>query len=150
MINDNIKLTGNLEIILIDQYGNIKYENKVPNLVVTTGKTALAARLAGTTVGVFSHMAVGTGSTAAVVANTTLAAEIASSRRALSVSGGTPVNNEVTYTAVFPAGVGTGNIVEAGLFNASTAGAMLARTVFASVNKDVGDSLTINWKISIN
>ena len=150
MINDKIKATGELEIILKDTSGNIKDHKVVPNLIVTIGKTVIASRLAGTSTNVMSHMAIGTSSTVPIAANTILAAEIVGSRVALGVLGGIPSNNTVTYSATFGAGVGTGSIVEAGIFNASTAGSMLCRTVFSSVNKDIGDSLTINWVVTIS
>lgn len=150
MINDNVKALGELSIVLRDAQGNIKTQTTVPNLVVTVGKTVIASRLTGNTTGVMSHMAVGTTNTFQIAANTTLGAEISGSRTALTTSGGVAVANEITYAATFPAGVGTGAIVEAGIFNAATAGSMLCRTTFSVVNKDVGDSLTINWKITIS
>jgi hypothetical protein len=149
MINDNVKPTGELEIILRDANGNIKLQKTVRNLVVTVGKNVIASRLAGTTTGVMTHMAVGTSPTTPVAANTTLGSEIVSGRVALPVPGGTPVANVVTYVATFGPGVGTGAIVEAGIFNASSVGSMLCRTTFSVVNKDAGDSLTINWALTI-
>jgi len=149
MINDTVKATGQLEIILRDANGNVKLQNTVPNLVVTVGKNVIASRLAGTATAVMSHMSVGTSSTAPAANNTILGAEIAASRVALTVPGGTPVTNVVTYSALFSAGVGTGAIVEAGIFNDGTVGSMLCRTTFAVVNKDIGDTLTINWAVTI-
>jgi hypothetical protein len=150
MFNDNVKTTGQLEIVLTNSDGQTKLKAVVPNLVVTIGKNVIASRLTGVATPVMSHMAVGTGAVAPIAANTTLGSEIAASRVALAVSGGTAVTNVVTYTATFPAGTGTGAITEAGIFNASTAGSMLCRTTFAVVNKDAGDSLTINWAVTIS
>lgn len=149
MINESLKATGELQIVLRDANGNIKEQKTVPNLVVTVGRNAIASRLTGTATAVMSHMAVGTSSTAASAGQTTLVAEIGASRTALAVAGGTAAANEVTYSCTFPAGTGTGAVTEAGLFNAASAGTMLARTVFSVVNKDVADALTITWKISI-
>lgn len=146
MINDNIKTTGQVEIILRDSTGAIKNSVVIPNLVVTAGKTVIASRLVGTATPVMSHMAVGTSNTGQIAADTTLGVEVG---RAVLVSS-TAANNEVTYIATFAAGIGTGPIVEAGIFNDATTGSMLARTTFSVVNKDVGDSLTINWKITIS
>lgn len=150
MIEDTTKATGELEIILRDAEGNIKESRTVPNLVVTVGRGVIASRLTGVATAVMSHMAVGTNATAAVAANTTLGVEIAASRTALTTAGGVATANQVAYTTTFAAGVGTGAITEAGIFNAATAGSMLCRTTFAVVNKDVGDSLTINWAVTIN
>lgn len=150
MISENIKTTGELHIVLRDVNGNVKVDKVVPNLVVTTGKNVIASRLSGVTQAVMSHMAVGISSTAPASSNTALGAEIASSRRALATSGGTVLNNEITYTATFAANSGTGAITEAGIFNASISGSMLCRTTFAVVNKDALDTLTIVWKVTIN
>lgn len=145
MTTDNLKATGELQIVLRDKDGNIKQNLHVPNLVVTTGKNAIASRLIGTSTAVMSHMALGTGATATSASDTDLGSQ-SGSRVALTASA---VSNEITYSATFPAGT-AGAITEAGVFNASSAGIMLSRTVFSVVNKETTDSLTINWKITIN
>ena len=150
MINDNVKATGELTVVLRDAQGNIKEERSIPNLVVTVGKTVIASRLTGVATSVMSHMAVGTNSVASAAANTTLGAEVASSRTALTTAGGVASSNQVTFAATFGAGVGTGALTEAGVFNAASVGTMLCRTTFNVVNKDVADSLTITWNVTIN
>jgi hypothetical protein len=150
MINDQIKLTGELQVVLKDSNGNIKEQKTIPNLVVTTGKVVIASRLTGTATDVMSHMALGTATASPIAADTTLGAEIGGSRVALVIAGGTAVSNVVTYSAIFGPGVGTGAITEAAIFNASSAGAMLCKTVFSVVNKDTGDTLTINWAVTIS
>ena len=146
MINDNIKATGELQIVLRDKDGNIKENRTVPNLVVTVGKNFIASRMVGTSSAVMSHMALGTNNGAPNAGHTTLLGELA---RAVLVSG-TSLTNVVTYSALFAAGVGTGALTEAGIFNAASAGTMIARTTFAPVSKEADDSLTINWQISIS
>ncbi len=149
MIQENLKATGELQIILRDANGNIKEQKTVPNLVVTTGKNFIASSMLKTTSNspvAMTHMGIGTGNTAANAADTTLQTAIGT-RSTVTPSVNT---NVVTYSATFAAGNGTGAITEAGVFNASTAGTLLCRTVFSVVNKDAGDSLTINWNITIN
>ena len=146
MINEQIKASGELQITLRGPDGQVKSQVTVPNLVVTTGKNFIASRMVGTTSAIMSHMAVGTNSTAPVAGNTTLLAEIAR----VALTSGTSSTNVVTYSATFPAGTGTGALTEAGVFNDPAAGVMACRTTFSVVNKDVGDSLTINWAITIN
>ena len=41
-------------------------------------------------------------------------------------------------------------MVQAGLFNGASGGTMLARTVFAVVNKGEADSMTISWSVTIS
>lgn len=149
MIQENLKATGELHIVLRDANGNIKEEKTVPNLVVTTGKNFIAASMLKTTTNspvAMTHMGLGTGTTAANAADSALQTAIGT-RSTVTPSVNT---NVVTYSATFAAGNATGAITEAGVFNASSAGTMLCRTVFSVVNKDAGDSLTINWNITIN
>ena len=146
LTHDYLEVKGNLIIIKTTGDGiEDRVEHK--NLVVSVGKTNIAARMAGNTAAVMSHMAIGTGNTAAVVGDTTLATEL--SRVALTVAGGTPSSNTVTYSASYPAGTGTGALTEAGIFNATPAGTMLCRTVFPVINKQAADSIVITWVISI-
>jgi len=103
--------------------------------------------MAGTSANVMSHMAIGTGSTAAAAGNTTLGTE--SARVALTST--TVTGPAIAYVASFPAGTPASltAITEAGIFNASSAGTMLCRTVFAVVNKDVNDTMSITWTVTM-
>jgi len=123
----------------------VKEERLHPNLVVTAGKAWIAARMKATGApNEMSHMAVGTGTSAAADANTTLGTESARVTLASSVSGAV-----VTYTATFSPGTGTAALTEAGVFNAASAGTMLCRTVFPVVNKGASDSLAITWTVTV-
>ena len=141
-----LKATGKLDIILKDSDGNIKQELHVPNLVVTVGKNFIASRMVGTSSPVMNHMAIGTNATAPVSANTTLGTEVAR----VALSSATATANTVSYSATFPAGTGTGAITEAGIFNAASSGTLLCRTTFAVVSKSDSDSLTIKWNVTIS
>ena len=145
--NEKIIATGELKIVVTAPDGTVKHEQEVKNLVVTAGLGFIASRMAGTAANVMSHMAIGTNNTAALAANTTLGTE--SARVALTST--TVTAAAVAYVANFPAGTPatlTG-IQEAGIFNASSAGTMLCRTVFAIVNKDVGDTMSITWTVTM-
>lgn len=147
-IQDAIQMKGRLNIVLTDAFGEVKEQREVDNLVVTVGKNYIASRMKDATATAMSHMAVGTTSTAAAVGDTTLGAEIASSRTALTST--TVTTNSVAYVCTFGAGVGTGAVVEAGIFNAASAGTMLCRTVFSVINKGASDTLTITWTVTVN
>ena len=58
-------------------------------------------------------------------------------------------DNYITYIADWVAGIGTGSIEEAGIFNDPAAGTMLSRVAFPVITKLVDDSLSINWRIYI-
>lgn len=145
MISDQIKAVGKLTITITGENGQVKDERVVDNLVVTAGKNFIASRMTGTGSAVMSHMGIGTGSTAAAAGDTGLGAE--TGRVALTSS--TTSGAVTTYVATFPAGTGTGAIAEAGVFNASSSGTMLCRTVFSVVNKGASDQMTINWTVTI-
>ena len=146
MINDLIKVTDELKITVTNPEGNVKQEVVVPNLVVTTGKNLIASRLKDTTDAAMSHMAIGTGSTAAAAGDTALGSE--AGRVALTST--TVTTNSVAYVASFGAGTGTGAITEAGLLNASSGGTLLCRTVFSVINKGAADTLGITWTVTVS
>ena len=146
MFQDAIKLTGELRITVTNPEGNVKQEVVVPNLVVTTGKNYIASRMKDATATAMTHMAIGTGTTAAAAGDTTLGTE--AGRVALTST--TVTANAVAYVATFPAGTGTGAITEAGIFNASSSGTLLCRTVFSVINKGAADTLGITWTVTVN
>lgn len=141
MLQDDLKMTGRLSIAIND-----KVVQEVKNLVVTTGKGYVASRMKDATATAMSHMGVGTGSTAAAAGDTALGSEV--DRNALAST--TVSGADITYVATFAAGDGTGALTEAGLFNASSSGTMLCRTVFAVVNKGASDSMTITWTVTVS
>jgi hypothetical protein len=145
MISDGLKITGAVEITLFDKNGGIKDTRSIKNLVVTTGKTFIAARMVGTPA-VMSHMAIGSSGTAAAVGDTALGTELGRVALASAASSGAVV----TYTATFSAGTGTGAVVEAGILNAGTAGTLLCRSVFPVVNKGVDDGMSITWTVTVS
>jgi len=150
MIRETLAATGKLNIVLTNKHGAVKETREVPNVVVTVGKTWIAARMTDTgRPDDMSHMSVGTTATAAAVTQTTLVAE--NGRQGLTGGEGAPAASTIVYTATFAAGTGTGALVEAGVFNSATAngGVMLCRTVFAAVNKGADDSVTITWTVTI-
>lgn len=145
MFAEQIKVTGQVCITVTDKNGQVKDRREIKNLVVTTGKTFIAARMVGTPTAM-SHMALGSGSTAAAVGDTALGTELGRVALASATSSGAIV----TYTASFPAGTATGAVVEAGTFNDPTTGTMLCRTVFAVVNKGVDDAMSVTWAITVS
>lgn len=147
MIQEQMSVKGRLSVVLFDADGKVKQSQEIPNLVVNTGLAFIASRMKDTTDAAMSHMAVGSGTTAAAAGNTALETQIGSR---VSLTSTTVTANATAYVATFAAGTGTGAITEAGIFNASTAGTMLCRTVFSVVNKGADDTLQITWTITLN
>lgn len=144
-MKEQLKITGTLDIYL---NGKLKVHQK--NMIVTAGKDWVTARLKDATPSdlEMSYMAVGTDSTAAAAGQTALLAEL--DRNALSTAGGTVSTNTITYDCTWAAGDGTGALTEAGIFNDPSAGTMAARTVFSTINKGAGDTVTISWVWTIS
>lgn len=145
MTNDKLFVNGKLDIILRNGSGVIVEERHIPNLVVDTGNSYIASRMKDATATAMTHMAVGTDSTAPTAGDTTLAVEVAR----VALTSTTVTGNDVAYVATFPAGTGTAALVEAGLFNASSGGTMLARTTYSVINKGAADTLTVTWTITV-
>lgn len=145
MIQETVKATGALQIKLYGPDGRLKHEQNVKNLVVTTGKGFIAGRMVGTPT-VMSHMAIGSGTVDPAAGDTTLGTELGR----VSLTSSTAVGAVVTYIASFGAGVGTGAVTEAGIFNASSSGTMLCRTEFSVINKGADDSLSITWTVTVS
>ena len=143
--SERTKATGKVNIVVRDKNGKVKEDFTVPNLVVDTGLAFIASRMEGVDDAIMSHMAVGTDITAAAGDDTALGTELAR----VTCSGAANGANMV-YTSEFDAGTGTGSLTEAGIFNASSGGTMLCRTVFAVINKGLADTMTVTWTITIS
>lgn len=145
MFNDQLKVTGDVVVEITGPDGRVKDRREIKNLVVTAGKTFIAARMVGTPTAM-SHMAIGAGTTAAAAGDTALGSELGR----VALASATSTGAVVTYTASFPAGTGTGAVTEAGTLNAASGGTLLCRTVFSVVNKGVDDAMSITWAITVS
>lgn len=144
-LNELFKLVGKVHVTVTNEHGEI-VEQLAANTVMTVGKNFTASRMVGVASNVMSHMALGSSSANPTdPAQTALGAELG--RVALASSSAT--TNVVTYTATFGVGVATGAVTEAGIFNATPAGTMLCRVVFAVVNKGANDTIAITWTVTV-
>ncbi len=152
MLTEKIKARGIVNFVLKDQNGNIKQQEQA-NLVVNSGLGFIAKSMLKTTTdtpAAMSHMAVGTGTTAAAASQTALETESARVALTSATSVTTTVTDDtVQFLATFDPGTGTAALTEAGILNASSGGTMLCRTVFPVINKGALDTLTITWKVTV-
>ena len=121
------------------------------NTFTAVGDSHVADQLAATPgEATMGWMAVGSDDTAFSTASTTLNDEV--DRNALTAGypeqGAGAADNDVVYKATWAAGDSTAAIVEAGIFNSSIAGTMLAASTFPVINKGASDVLTITWTIT--
>lgn len=137
-------LTGN--------FGNFRL---LSNLTTTAGKAGFASRLNGSgSEAAFTFIAVGIGTTAANIADTTLESEITDSgmaRAAATASRTTTDTTNDTATLVKSFSVtGTKAVTESGVLNASSAGVLGCRQVFSALNVVNGDTLQITWNLDVD
>ena len=147
MINENLKLSGQLNIVLRDKDGNIKEERIEKNLVVATGLTFIASRMKDATATAMTHMGLGSGTANAVAGQTDLVS-LLGSREVLDST--TASSNTIVYVSSFEAGDATGAVTEAGIFNAASSGTMLCRVKFNVVNKAADDTMAVTWTITLS
>ena len=143
-----VKVHGQLTAIL--QKGDGSIETRVKDNLIVNGGFDFIANSIGKATGrpaVISHIAVGTGSAVAAGAQTALVTEIERLAGTYSHTAGTL---SFQIEATFDAGVGTGAIVESGVFNDAVAGIMLDRVVFPVINKDADDTLTMRFTFTMS
>jgi hypothetical protein len=143
-----LKVTGEMYIKVFNSEGELKEKVHVPNLVVTSGREWIASRITATPDTAMTSVALGSDNTTPVVGDLALTTELDRAN----ITSQIAVNNITTYESTFAAGVGTGAITEAGIFNstAASSGTMLCRTIFNVVNKSATDIMTISWSITIS
>ncbi|MDO9069317.1 MAG: hypothetical protein Q7W05_12770 [Deltaproteobacteria bacterium] len=149
-LRDRIRPFGRIHFLITRADGSIKCDCWHPNLVVTTGKNHIADQLSDKGEAPMSHMAIGTGTTAAVATDTALQTEIDRNAFTSKTQGTGSDANKVNYVCTWAAGDGTGAITESGIFNSASAGQMLCRSVFAVKNKESGEAMTMTWILTIS
>jgi hypothetical protein len=146
--NSGVVIKGRWTAELTAMDGSLKDRREGDNLVVTNGKEFMASFLHSAVTGsswTMQFIAVGTDGTAAALADTGLGTELARHTGTATYTSGAIY--EVVGT--FAAGVGTGAIVEYGLFSANAAGTMLSRDIEAVINKGSTDTLTVTAQVTI-
>jgi hypothetical protein len=146
---DHLGMKGCMNAKLYDSDGVLKDSRTVHNTVTVLGHQMAADQiLAAPAVATPGWMEVGTG-TGQDADDSTLASYIAGSRTALD-SKTRGANAIITMVCTFAAGVGTGAITEAGIFNVVTQNTtdMICVSSFAAINKAAGDSLVVTWTLT--
>jgi len=144
-MNTKFGINANVLIEVFGTNGKLKASREVHNTVTTLGKEGIMDLiLASPAVAKIGWCEVGTGTGG----TTLLTAYISDSRTAFTSK--TRANNVVTTVTDFAAGVGTGTITEAGLFNVVTqnTGEMHMYASFTGIVKGASDTLKITWTIT--
>lgn len=136
-------IRGTMHAVLRKEGGGLLVVRK-DNGIVANGFSFIANsignRAASGATAAMGWIAVGTGSTAFAESQTALVSELTRQSATFSHTAGTKV---FAFTTTFAAGIATGTLLEAGVFNLATiGGTMLDRVVFGGISKAAGDSLT--------
>lgn len=155
-------IKGYFEVELIHKpTGTVKQKLQFPNVI-----TDAAIDLIGSgngSIRSYTWAAVGTGTATPTTTDTTLSAQLVRTNSAgsPSIAGSSFYDTVGIYwrrriTRVFLSGVGTGNLTEVGLFNASSGGTMLCRQLFrdnagnpTTIVKTADDELRITYEFRI-
>ena len=144
-------LKGKVKIELLDKDGELKDFRLFENTFMSAGDAHVADQLDETPdEAAMGWMAIGTSATAKAVGDTALNTEL--DRNPLAANYPDQLagadDNDVVYKATWAAGDGTGAITEAGIFNSSANGTLLAGATFSVINKGASDTLTITWTVT--
>jgi hypothetical protein len=149
------KASGSFLFEVFGSNGELKFSQRVKNLITSAGKAGLASRCNGSGAeAAFTYIALGTGTNAAAVGDTTLQTELAASglsrANATASRTTTSVSNDTARLVHTFTVSGTVAVTEAGILNASSGGVLLCRTVFSAVNVVSGDSLVVTYDVQMS
>ena len=165
--NGNIKPIFNLNFIgrilkkrgynvpIFFLFGRWKNSLNISNLVTNAGLAGEASRNNGAGAeAAFTYIAIGIGTTAANVTDTTLESEITTAGGARGAGTAsrvtTDVTNDTAQLVLTYNFTGTFAVTESGVLNAASVGTLLSRQVFTAINVVSGDSLQVTWKFDMD
>lgn len=133
--------------------GRSTYELQSHNLITNVGHAACSGRLGNLgSYNPFTYIALGTGTTAAAVTDTALQTEITTGGLARANATATQTTTNVTNDTLQLTYTWTASsafaVTEEGVFDASSAGHLLAHQVFSAVNLASGDSISVTHSVS--
>lgn len=150
MFDKVFNIKGHWTMQLTGPDGQVKDQKAGQNVVTTVGKEFLASYMYSGAVAAatftMKYVAIGSDATAEAVGNTALGTELARSTGTVSYISG----QIYQVKATFAAGVGTGSIVEYGLFSSNTAGTMFARDTETAIAKGASDTLTVTAQFTVS
>lgn len=147
-----IKMRGFIEMELRNAVNNELIERRTENVIVTSGRAWVLQQICSSAIVTsqsISHLAIGTGTTAPATSDTGLASE--NTRKAIGTFTTTNLtSNPPSWQAAtsFATNEANTTVGEVGLFNSSSAGTMLGRATFTTINKTTSNTLSISYTVS--
>ena len=151
MKNDTINIKGKFILKKFDADGKLVDKREVDNVITNMGKQEVAGLICAdqaSSYTAFDYIAVGTGTTAASASDTALEAET-SREAATGTLTTTSVTNDTMQLVASFTGI-SATITEAGVFNASSGGTMLARQTFSGISLTSSDTLEVTYKVQVS
>jgi len=148
-MKDSFKLRGDVLIERRKSDGTVINSEKIKNLIVNVGKERVARLICGDGSGInaFTHIAIGEGTNAPAVGDTTLQTEQERESATVAYESSYKATFEKTFT--FGSGVSYA-ITEAGVFDEAAGGVMLDRFTFTAKNVDSDTDLFIKVTITVS
>jgi len=151
-LEEDIPIRGEVNFKRFDENGNLTGDWTYKNTIVYAGNDLIrdaVGQASGQPAGA-QWIAIGTGTTAADPTDTALESETARGQGTYGESEtGAGKKDKWTLQYTFGAGVGTGDITEAGCLNAASAGTLLCRQTFTAIPKGASDSIQVTWTFTI-
>lgn len=152
---DRSTITGHVILQVFDtSTGELKYKVENHNLVVDVGLDEMAQATFGVGgVGTtnFDFINIGLGTTAPTATDTIIETSACARIQDVAPDVNSLISGETSVSVIssFDGGTCTGAITEAGIFNLITGGQLLARSTFGAVTIGAGDTLNVNYTITI-
>ena len=141
MKRDHCSIRTNVEFVMRDRSGRVTDRWRIHNTTKTAAKVGAADQLLDApALGVPTHLAIGTATPQAATLGTEVYRNPLTSKER---SGAV-----ITMVADFAAGQGTGDITEAGVFDANSAGSMWLSSSFTARSKTSVKSLQVTWTLT--
>lgn len=142
---EGVRIRGLVQSVLRREDGSVLYQ-ATENLVTDDGFDLLCNVLGlNAQPSDLTHIAVGTGTTAAAAGDSALGTQVARKVATYAHTTGTKV---MSLVATFGPNEGTGALTEAGCLNAANGGVLFNRVVFDAINKAAGDSLEQSFQFT--
>lgn len=145
-----IKMRGRFRIAVLDKEGELKESIDVPNTIMNSGIGVVTGlMLADVGEDAFDYLALGTDASAPNATDTSMYAEVyrvdgTGTQESSSVANDTArLTTSIAMTA-------SDSIQEAGIFNSSSTGDMLARTTFSAISVNDGDTVNIGYDVVLS
>jgi len=147
---EGLRIIGKANYILFDEFGGVKDIRDYFNIILTDAFDAICAMMGSSSQPAqFDKLAIGTGTTGALVSDTALESLVAVSQGTYAHTDDTKVwTLEHTFSAGTPSFEAA--ITESGCYNgAGGAGTLLNRQTFSPLSKGTTDSLKITWVFTL-